>query len=390
MLVLATARRARPVRPAPRAAATPQIHAHRGGTVVNGKPTLRGGEPRRLQERRAQRVRARGGREAHRGRRAGRAPRRHARPHHELHGRGAHLHARRAGRLQYRRARRPRQPAAHEPASRHSSRSARCSTTPSRAGATVNLEIKNVPSDPDFDSTPAYANSVMDAVLASRIPRAQLMIQSFIPANLDVARQRMPGVATSLLSLQALNELFLQVAADKDYDIISPEWPVSADYVSRAHGIGLDVAPFTLDAAADVRAAQRRQGRRADHRRSTDGGPGARPAPAALLHRHRVHRRAAADRGRRPARAARRVRETGMPRQDHDAGDDREAAHAQVRGRLNRNCEFRFGTRRTPPRLGPPTATVRFDGNATCSPRSTGRTCSCSSRRCSIPEPAAA
>jgi hypothetical protein len=35
-----------------------------------------------------------------------------------------------------------------------------------------------------------------------------------------------------------------------------------------------------------------------------------------------------------------------------------------VRGHLNRNCEFRFGTRRTPPRLGPPTVTIRFNGNA--------------------------
>ena len=98
-------------------------------------------------------------------------------------------------------------------------------------GAKVNLEIKNVPGDPDYDTTPAYANSVMDAVLASRIPRSQLLIQSFIPANLDVARQRMPGVATSLLSLQAINEAFLQAAADKNYDFISPEWPVTADYV---------------------------------------------------------------------------------------------------------------------------------------------------------------
>ncbi len=121
----------------------------------------------------------------------------------------------------------------------------------------MNLEIKNVPGDPDFDSTPAYANSVMDAVLASRIPRSQLIIQSFISANLDVARQRMPGVTTSLLSVQAINEAFLQVAADKNYDFISPEWPVTVDYVRRAHGQDLDVAPFTLNAAADVRAAKR-------------------------------------------------------------------------------------------------------------------------------------
>ena len=89
----------------------------------------------------------------------------------------------------------------------------------------MNLEIKNVPGDPDFDSTPAYANSVMDAVLASRIPRSQLLIQSFIPANLDVARQRMPGVATSLLSLQAINEAFLQAAADKTTTSSRPSGP---------------------------------------------------------------------------------------------------------------------------------------------------------------------
>ena len=150
----------------------------------------------------------------------------------------------------------PGQPAAHAPAGAGGAHHDRALLNfARRAGARVNLEIKNVPSDPDFDSTPAYANRVMDVVLASRIPRSQLLIQSFIPANLDVARQRMPGVATSLLSLQALNEPFLQAAADQNDDFISPEWPVSADYVSRAHGLGLDVAPFTLDAAADVRAA---------------------------------------------------------------------------------------------------------------------------------------
>src|SRR5215212_6413817 len=125
-----------------------------------------------------------------------------------------------------------------------------------KAGTTVNLEIKDVPTDVDYDSTPAYANRVMDAVIASRIPRSQLIVQSFVAQNLDVAAQRLPGVSTSLLAVQAINEAYLQVAFDKDYDIISPEWPVSADYVNRAHGNGLDVIPFTLDSAADVRAAR--------------------------------------------------------------------------------------------------------------------------------------
>src|SRR4051794_28768395 len=125
-----------------------------------------------------------------------------------------------------------------------------------RTGSVVNLEIKNIPGEPDYDPTSAYANRVMDAVIASRIPRSRLIIQSFVPANLDVAAQRLPGVATSLLSLQSFNEAYLQVAFDKDYDIVSPQWPVSTDYVRRAHGNGIDVIPFTLDTAADVRAAR--------------------------------------------------------------------------------------------------------------------------------------
>src|SRR5688572_20769909 len=32
-----------------------------------------------------------------------------------------------------------------------------------QTGAEVNLEIKNVPTDPDYDTTPAFANRVMDA-----------------------------------------------------------------------------------------------------------------------------------------------------------------------------------------------------------------------------------
>ena len=233
-----------------------------------------------------------------------------------------------------------------------------------RAGAKVNLEIKNVPGDPDFDSTPAYANSVMDAVLASRIPRSQLLIQSFVPTNLDVARQRMPGVATSLLSLQALNEPFLQAAADRNDDFISPEWPVSADYVSRAHGMGLDVAPFTLDAAADVRAAN---AAKVDALITDDPLMAGR---ALGLRPPRFFTATACIDGRRLLATGALLRPRGVAAIEGCHGRITmrvmigKRATRSVRGRLNRNCEFRFSTRRTPPRLGAPTATVRFDGNA--------------------------
>jgi glycerophosphoryl diester phosphodiesterase len=241
-----------------------------------------------------------------------------------------------------------------------------------RTGAKVNLEIKNVPGDPDFDSTPAYANSVMDVVLASRIPRSQLLIQSFISTNLDAARQRMPGVATSLLSVQAINEAFLQVAADSDYDFISPQWPVTPDYVTRAHALGLEVAPFTLDAAADVRAARSAKvdALITDDPLMAGGALGLRPP--------RFFSAGAFIDGRRLIATGDLLSPRGVSAKQGCRGTITmrvmigSRPTRSVRGRLNRNCEFRFGTRRTPPRLGAPLVTIRFDGNAHLLPRLVG------------------
>jgi glycerophosphoryl diester phosphodiesterase len=121
-------------------------------------------------------------------------------------------------------------------------------------GSKVNLEIKNVPTDPDYDPTPAYANRVMDVVAASGLPRSQLLIQSFIPANLDAAKRRMPQVPTSLLTFPAgSNEI--TIAKDKGYTWLSPQWPFTAAFVGEAHRAGKRVAPYTVNTSADVKAA---------------------------------------------------------------------------------------------------------------------------------------
>jgi glycerophosphoryl diester phosphodiesterase len=241
-----------------------------------------------------------------------------------------------------------------------------------RTGSRVNLEIKNVPTDPDYDSTPAYANKVMDAVIASGIPRRQLIVQSFISANLDVARQRLPGVTTSLLGLQALNEPYLQTAADNYYDLISPEWPVSADYVTRAHGMGLGVVPFTLNTAADVRTARsaRVDAIITDDPLMAARALGQRPvrffSASAFIDRRRL---VATGDLLTPRGVSARQGCRGTITMRVMIGERRTRS---VRGRLNRNCEFRFSTRRTPPRLGPPTVTIRFNGNARLLPELEG------------------
>ena len=241
-----------------------------------------------------------------------------------------------------------------------------------RSGAQVNLEIKNVPTDPDFDSTPAYANRVVDAVIASGIPRRQLIVQAFVASSLDVARQRLPGVRTSLLAIQAINELYLQTADDNDYTFISPEWPASADYVRRAHTARLDVAPFTLNTRADVRAA-RAAGVDAvitDDPLVAGRAFGLRPP--------RFFMAIAFIRGSRLIATGDLLTPRGVSARQGCRGTvtmrvmiaGRRTRSA--RGRLNRNCEFLFSTRRTPPRLGAPTVTIRFNGNARLLPRLVG------------------
>jgi glycerophosphoryl diester phosphodiesterase len=123
-------------------------------------------------------------------------------------------------------------------------------------GAKVNLEIKNLPTDPDWDPGSGYANRVMDVVEATAMPRSQLLIQSFIPANLDVAKQRIPRVHTSLLTLNTDPGL-LTLAEDKGYEWISPPWPVTAGYVRGVHRAGHPIVPYTIDKRAQVKAAAR-------------------------------------------------------------------------------------------------------------------------------------
>ena len=119
----------------------------------------------------------------------------------------------------------------------------------------LNIEIKNQPTDNDFESDPqpAYARQVLDAIDASGIPRSLVLVQSFWPPNLDVAEQR--GFETSVLTLQQANQLGPEGAKARGYEWISPGTPPDQAYVSRAHAQGLQIVPYTLDLEPDLRRA---------------------------------------------------------------------------------------------------------------------------------------
>ena len=116
-----------------------------------------------------------------------------------------------------------------------------------KEGASINLEIKNAPTDPDFDATSAFAKRVMRDVTASGIPPSHVIIQSFWPVDLPTARRQMPGAEISLLTLAALDDGGPAAAAAIDADWVSQSFPIGSGSVALAHSLGQRVVPYTLD-----------------------------------------------------------------------------------------------------------------------------------------------
>lgn len=123
-------------------------------------------------------------------------------------------------------------------------------------GFAVNLEIKYLPGDPGYvPGDRRFADRVMDVVIAARLDPAKLIVQSFEPNNLEVAKDRLPGVRLSYLTLEPTNESGPQFAASRGYEWISPGGVPSAAYVQRSKSLGLKVVPYTLNTATQVQDA---------------------------------------------------------------------------------------------------------------------------------------
>ncbi len=122
----------------------------------------------------------------------------------------------------------------------------------------VSPEIKNQPTDSDFDPTPAFATQVIRAIVASRFPPSHLLIQSFWPPNLTVARQLLPQAEIVLLSLKATNDGAPSMAGANGWEWVGPELGsgfADPQYASSAHDQGRRVIAFTPDTRATLATA---------------------------------------------------------------------------------------------------------------------------------------
>jgi glycerophosphoryl diester phosphodiesterase len=123
-------------------------------------------------------------------------------------------------------------------------------------GAKLNVEIKNVPTDPGFDPLGRVAKAVAKELAAANLAPGQLMIQAFWPLDLDIAALYLPGVPQAFLSLGQLNEAAVLYAVARCFEILSPQWPTSNVAINLAHQLGRPLVPYTLDTPATVAAAQ--------------------------------------------------------------------------------------------------------------------------------------
>ncbi len=112
----------------------------------------------------------------------------------------------------------------------------------------VNIEIKNVPIDPDHDPECLLADRVV-ALLHERGGRDRVIVSSFGLATVDRVRAVDPSIPTGLLTfVDPIGPEAIELAARHGHQAIHPHVAtVDAAYVALAHDHGLAVNVWTVD-----------------------------------------------------------------------------------------------------------------------------------------------
>jgi glycerophosphoryl diester phosphodiesterase len=129
------------------------------------------------------------------------------------------------------------------------------------AGRLVNVEIKNLPGDPDWDPADRAAELLV-GLLAARAGRDDVLVSSFNLATVDRVRALDPAVPTAWLTFGRDAFESLETAAVHGHSALHPDlWslPGGTDrgaglqgLVERAHERGVRVNVWTVNDDADV------------------------------------------------------------------------------------------------------------------------------------------
>jgi glycerophosphoryl diester phosphodiesterase len=116
------------------------------------------------------------------------------------------------------------------------------------SGLGVNVEIKNLPIDPDFDPDDGVADGVV-AVLADRPATEEVLVSSFNLATIDRVRALDPRVSTAWLVFDESDvEATVARTVRHGHRALHPyEAHVDRELVGLAHDAGLVVNTWTVD-----------------------------------------------------------------------------------------------------------------------------------------------
>ncbi len=115
------------------------------------------------------------------------------------------------------------------------------------ADLVVNIEVKNLPGEPDFDPDEVVADAVLVEV-AGRGRDAQWLISSFHRPTIDLVRARAPHLATAVLHVHIDGATALAEAVAHGHGALHP-WSgwVTEELVAAAHARGVVVNAWTVD-----------------------------------------------------------------------------------------------------------------------------------------------
>lgn len=115
-------------------------------------------------------------------------------------------------------------------------------------GLIVNIEIKNIPYEPDFDPECVVAAEVV-ALLAEREGVDEVLMSSFHLRTVDQVKTLAPHLPTALIALfDPLPVDALVLVDDRGHDAVHPhEAFVDPAFIEAARGLGVAVNPWTVD-----------------------------------------------------------------------------------------------------------------------------------------------
>jgi glycerophosphoryl diester phosphodiesterase len=125
------------------------------------------------------------------------------------------------------------------------------------AGLLVNIEIKNLPWEPDFDADERVAEQVV-ALLAERGGTDRVLVSSFHLPTVDRVHERAPRVPTAFLFIAGMDLVeVVDLAADRGHAAVHPDvralgGPEVEDFMAHAAQRGLQVNVWTVNEPADL------------------------------------------------------------------------------------------------------------------------------------------